>query len=177
MICKQCGEHFPSSLNGKSLHRRSYCLKCSPQGSKQGYKLRRKQNNKICPICDKEKPWNKNNVCSGCRALYRRWTQRQRALELLGSKCVECGTTDEDVLTFHHKDPNSKEYGLSYMWTTRSWSQIQKELVKCEIRCHNCHRKLHLQDNKARISKLMQYYEDRVVKRQTRKITRQAAPK
>ena len=79
-ICKECNNSFPDRvvIDGKSklLKSRSYCLNCSPWGERNGYSLRKKKTavskalTKICEICKREYPTNKNNVCSSCRTLY-----------------------------------------------------------------------------------------------------------
>lgn len=52
------------------------------------------------------------------------------------SKCVQ-------ALDFHHREPKTKEFGLSIRGLTRSWDKIKLELDKCDLLCANCHRELH----------------------------------
>ena len=66
--------------------------------------------------------------------------QKRLANYLSCHPCVDCGQTDVRVLEFDHvrekKSGNiSKMVGLGY-----SWSTIEAEIAKCEVRCANCHR-------------------------------------
>jgi hypothetical protein len=65
-----------------------------------------------------------------------RWVAARRAagVELLGGKCVECGSTEE--LEFDHVDPVQK---ISHrIW---SWADARRlaELAKCQLLCAGCH--------------------------------------
>lgn len=58
-----------------------------------------------------------------------------------------CGEDHIACLTFHHRDPNTKETvrgGISQCvhqgWSTK---RIEAEMLKCEVLCMNCHAKLH----------------------------------
>jgi hypothetical protein len=167
--CKKCGNKIPSvaKINEKyqSLTGRTYCLDCSPFGSRNGYKLRKEntrqgKNKKQCPICKKEFPWTKNSVCSTCRSAIQRWTNRNKAYEVMGSKCVKCSNDDCDVLTAHHKDKNTKKFELSRGWHL-SWKRIEEEVSKCELLCFNCHTKLHAQENQKQLKIIQEYYANR----------------
>lgn len=61
----------------------------------------------------------------GCRSTQRRKQHRQNALNYLGHKCKHCDIEDKDVLTFHHKNQNSKYDTLSALWH-RNWNLIKK---------------------------------------------------
>lgn len=56
--------------------------------------------------------------------------------------CLRCGTHDVRVLTFHHRNPAEKEYGLHKMGSF-GWETLQKELAKCDVLCRNCHAIIH----------------------------------
>lgn len=54
--------------------------------------------------------------------------------------CVDCGETDIRVLEFDHI-LGQKEGEISDLFRQGfSWSTIEAEIAKCEIRCANCHR-------------------------------------
>lgn len=161
-VCKKCSVKFPNKaiVDGKQrdLRRRSYCLTCSPFASNKGHQLKAtKHNDKICEICERIFPWNKNNVCSSCRRKYLRYCQKKKAVELLGGKCVCCGETDFWVLTFHHEDPANKSLEMAAAFGTVSWEEIEKEVEKCVLLCVGCHLKHHLKHD--RILEIIRYYE------------------
>ena len=56
--------------------------------------------------------------------------------------CVDCGESDIAVLEFDHKGEAPKFKAVSAMIRARfSFTKIQEEIDKCEIRCANCHRR------------------------------------
>ena len=85
-----------------------------------------------------------------CRKCGTEAVQRRRdkvkilAVEYKGGKCEIC-SYDECIacLSFHHKDPNEKDFGISHKGYTRSWEKVKMELDKCTMLCMNCHTKLH----------------------------------
>lgn len=61
------------------------------------------------------------------------------ALEYKGGKCVICGYNKcASALTFHHRNPLDKSFGISNP-ETRSWEKLKKELDKCDLLCCRCH--------------------------------------
>lgn len=62
-----------------------------------------------------------------------------------GSWCLKCGERESCCLDFHHRDPQHKEFLVSTM-ARRGFSirNVLIEIIKCDILCANCHRKLHL---------------------------------
>jgi DNA replicative helicase MCM subunit Mcm2 (Cdc46/Mcm family) len=83
---------------------------------------------------------------------------KRRAIEYKGGKCVRCGYDKcPGALTFHHLDPNQKDFGISSQGITRSFEKIKTELDKCILLCHNCHAELHHEeDEKERERKLQE---------------------
>ena len=70
---------------------------------------------------------------------YRRNKRKERrsiALEMLGGKCVNCGTTDQ--LEFDHIDRETKQYNISaiYHYTLEVFIN---EVNKCQLLCKGCH--------------------------------------
>lgn len=61
--------------------------------------------------------------------------RRARAIEYLGGKCIDCGTSDS--LEFDHKDPSQKTIDISGQ--SYSEERFMAELLKCELRCKPCH--------------------------------------
>jgi hypothetical protein len=66
---------------------------------------------------------------------------RRRIIEYLATHpCVDCGETDIVVLEFDHL--NDKVADVSaYASGGRTWTRIQAEIDKCQVRCANCHRR------------------------------------
>jgi len=59
-------------------------------------------------------------------------------------KCKLCQERHPACLEFHHKDPTTKERDISRMARDNfSIKKMKEEIVKCQVLCCNCHRKLH----------------------------------
>lgn len=54
----------------------------------------------------------------------------------------ETRTHNLQIRSFHHTDPNTKEYSWSKL-RLFSDSKIREELSKCQLLCANCHRLVH----------------------------------
>jgi excisionase family DNA binding protein len=81
--------------------------------------------------------------CLRCRseAVSRR---RRRLKEILvadaGGRCCICGYDRYiGALQFHHRDGESKEFGLADRGLTRSLDSVRAEAAKCVLLCANCH--------------------------------------
>jgi hypothetical protein len=69
---------------------------------------------------------------------WRRRTKR-RAVEYLGGKCSRCGYNKcVRALSFHHRDPLIKSFGIANP-STKKWEIVKAELDKCDLLCLNCH--------------------------------------
>lgn len=94
-----------------------------------------------CVICDISLGENKRNrsKCKTCSTRLRRLRLKKKAVDYLGGECERCGY-DENLaaLTFHHKNPNEKEFNIGIV-KHKSWDFIKPELDKCELLCSNCH--------------------------------------
>ena len=146
-IC-QCKRKIPRrvKINGtyRSLQHRKFCLKCSPFGA---------HNTRKNPLVKSSRP-----TVNGKRSPYSKWSEeakedmrarlwwkgRNRKVKLLkmkGDKCEHCGYNKTfRVLTFHHKDPSKKNFGLdSRTIMTRKWDELVEEVNKCRLLCLNCH--------------------------------------
>ena len=66
----------------------------------------------------------------------RRKVRRARLIELLGGRCVRCGSTDE--LEFDHIDPETKVFAVGSDMS-RAWDKLVKEALKCQLLCRECH--------------------------------------
>lgn len=79
------------------------------------------------------------------RAREYRKLMKQKSVDYLGSKCVNCGyCRNIKALEFHHKNPDEKDFSISKATTVKmSWEKIKNELDKCALLCSNCHREEH----------------------------------
>lgn len=74
----------------------------------------------------------------------RRKKIREMAVKYKGGECELCGYCRcINVLEFHHKDPDKKDFGISASGHSRAWLRVKTELDKCVILCANCHREIH----------------------------------
>ena len=57
-------------------------------------------------------------------------------------ECIDCGFPCDDVthvcFAWDHIDPSTKSFSLSKA-PNRTWDEIDAEIDKCELVCHNCH--------------------------------------
>lgn len=129
-ICPGCGEErdvekdFSWKYKDRGI-RNTRCRFCQSQVSKQHYKN------------------NKQSYLDRARAREPLVTEdnRRKLTEYLSCHpCVDCGETDIRVLDFDHVK-GKKSGDISRMMNIGySWSTIEAEIAKCEVRCANCHR-------------------------------------
>lgn len=105
---------------------------------------------KLCSVCQRSEAVRDGK----CRAHYNEWNRtrvkriyhrrRDAALAALGGVCVDCGDTDQ--LEFDHIDRTIKTMALGRMFGTASEKKLQAEVVKCVLRCKECHKAKTLRD-------------------------------
>ena len=54
--------------------------------------------------------------------------------------CVDCGEVDPYVLEFDHVRGKKSNNITKMVMDGYSWSAIEAEIAKCQVRCANCHR-------------------------------------
>jgi hypothetical protein len=59
---------------------------------------------------------------------------------LLAHPCVDCGESDPLVLEFDHREDKRAQI-VDLMRNHAQWSDVLKEIEKCDVRCANCHRR------------------------------------
>jgi hypothetical protein len=103
-------------------------------------------------LCDCGKyfePSSKGNgsiMCPSCVTNRRRFALKEKAIEYLGGKCIDCGYNKcIQALEFDHRNPEEKEFSISGKHCL-SWDKIKNELDKCDLRCANCHRERHARE-------------------------------
>jgi hypothetical protein len=62
---------------------------------------------------------------------YRR-ERRARLIEMLGGKCVRCGSTEG--LQFDHIDPSTKRFAVGSSMS-KAWDELVEEALKCQLLC------------------------------------------
>jgi hypothetical protein len=168
-ICKICGDQFSGiskDENGKRIdgRKRVYCFKCNPKGCRNfwgGKPISKKINGKrdrtyyksekICVVCGKKYISATNLKCSNCINKKVRKERKEKAYQILGSKCSICGYDKcSDALDIHHKNKDDKKLTFSSSWGIK-WEDIKKELEKCILLCCRCHRELHAKENNASV--------------------------
>jgi len=63
--------------------------------------------------------------------------------QIKSTTCVDCGVPYPPyVMDFDHRDPRTKRHDVSYMVNRGNspWSEILKEIAKCDVVCVCCHR-------------------------------------
>ena len=124
--------------------------------------------NKLCPKCQQSKEegefyrakqyadgyfcWCKKCQKAACKKSGQKLKDKLKKYKQL-HPCVVCGENDLDVLVFHHREPELKEFLVSKIvcQALYSWKRILAELDKCDSLCSNCHRKLHYRDQTRQI--------------------------
>jgi len=81
----------------------------------------------------------KDNTCA------LRWSKKIRGINLLGGRCIKCGTDNVVLLEFHH-GLGEKERNIKRLLEEK-WSAIEEELKKCQLLCGNCHAELHCKNS------------------------------
>ena len=141
-------------IDGKirNLHRRKYCLECSPFNSHNTCRLDREQREGYrCSRCGDTDPKNftkgRYTECKRCRTGYNKKTVHEnkiRCLQHLGGRCACCGYTGRcnEVFDIHHINPDKKSetFKTHRFW---SWEKLKIELADCLLLCSNCHREFH----------------------------------
>lgn len=67
----------------------------------------------------------------------RYYERRNEAVQLLGSICVRCGSTDD--LEIDHVERQEKSFNISKVINGTSRSNYLRELAKCQLLCQQCH--------------------------------------
>jgi hypothetical protein len=84
---------------------------------------------------------------------------KERAVEYKGGECFKCGYSKcIRALEFHHNDPKEKDFHLS-SYKVLSWDKIKIELDKCILVCSNCHKEIHFELDKERITDTLIKYQ------------------
>lgn len=66
-----------------------------------------------------------------------------------GKQCARCGEAHSACLDFHHRDPTQKRFEIATGVYRFAVATVEAEILKCDILCSNCHRKLHYDERQA----------------------------
>lgn len=100
-------------------------------------------------LCTNELTGRQTKFCrNACKVKYyvrlNRHKMKERAVQYKGGACQCCGYNRcINVLSFHHRDPEHKDFGIAAAGETRSWERVKAEIDKCVLVCSNCHGEIH----------------------------------
>lgn len=128
-VCSICKAELPitefNKNKRKSDGKQTHCRECNRKTSRKYYNA-----NKALHKANTVERNRKNRIL----------TQQYVYDYLKTNGCVDCGENDPCCLDFDHQ--RDKKLNVSKMVLEGySLSSIIEEIVKCEIRCSNCHRK------------------------------------
>jgi hypothetical protein len=101
-----------------------------------------------------QKQWREDN--KEAIAVRRKAKLDARNLEIFeykGGACAHCSSRELDYLgmyEYHHVDPTTKMYSVGTI-ITGPMDRVYTEVDKCLLLCPNCHRKEHINLNKAKL--------------------------
>jgi hypothetical protein len=137
-ICSGCGEERDAERvfawkNKARGTRQHWCKFCQAEANKTHY-----QNNKQIYL-DRAITRNARVNTENKQRLY---------AYLSTHPCLDCGQTDIRVLEFDHVRGDKILDIAKLLDRAISWSTIEAEIAKCEVRCANCHRRKTLERGK-----------------------------
>jgi hypothetical protein len=151
-LCLKCGNTIKISvvINGKhhNLCSRKYCLDCSPFKAGNTAKLHlgesaNKHYKKYKDLTPEKRKLHNQKSYEDQKAT--REKKKRALIALKGGKCESCGYDRcPAVLQFHHIDPSTKLFNMSYREISSiKWEKILEEVDKCQLLCANCHTETH----------------------------------
>lgn len=128
------------------------CTKCNESKSEDRFSFRSKSKGTRNPWCKDcinthrmklyRANWDDERAARSNYALLRRERNRDHLFEYFETHpCIDCGETDPVVLEFDHRDPDLKSYCVASKLRNCRWETLLKEIIKCDVRCANCHRR------------------------------------
>lgn len=151
-IHKKSFESIAEEIRGCELlcencHTKHHC-----EGSR-GYCPEHEWSDKCC---------TENDECNkSCHVMFLRHERRNKAIKNKGGECSRCGYSGcTSAFSFHHKQPDKKQFSLDVTAFSRSMESINEEVKKCELLCHNCHQTHHC-DCEVNCSDMFKEYTER----------------
>lgn len=147
-VCQKCQKPVPKTITvdgkKKNLQNRKFCFECSPYGchNTKSDPLKPTQrgqlNGKVKPYSE----WTQEAKDKNRKSVWERGLERkQKLVDLKGGCCKGCGYKKcIRALSFHHRDPSTKQFGLEIRSIRGlSWETVLAEVEKCDLLCLNCH--------------------------------------
>jgi hypothetical protein len=105
-----------------------------------------------CTICNNNLIGNQKKFCSikcknkqhqGDSQKKRGLLRKVRLISMFNNRCKKCGYNKNlSALSFHHTQDKQFQLGLRKISNSK-WSDLVKEVQKCELLCSNCHMEEH----------------------------------
>jgi len=117
--------------------------------SKLAHKKQQQSGRHVCVVCRRRYTYkpsagHTHMRCNSCIVYARKVEIKQRLIDHLGGKCVDCGFDEHPAaMQFHHK--KDKDFSVAGNYN-RSMDVLLKEVKKCKLVCANCHAILHARD-------------------------------
>ena len=91
------------------------------------------------------------NLRSECKTCHsneeiERYYQKQAFIDSKKVPCAKCGEKRIRCLSFHHVNPNEKEFTIGTLRKS-NFDKIEQEINKCICLCLNCHHEFHYLNN------------------------------
>ncbi len=90
----------------------------------------------------------KNSLQGNKRRVAKHWREKMAVIHAVKHErgCCICRESDPIVLEFHHKEKSTKHKFLikrnhSGSFHHLNWTDLFKEIDKCDVMCANCHRR------------------------------------
>ena len=123
------------------------CSKCGTEKLDNEFNWRHKAKGirqSCCKACSRsycKSHYSRNKTTYLDRNKRAKIENRKKILTILSSKeCIDCGEKDHILLDFDHVKGVKRASIASMLSEGRSWNVIEKELLKCVVRCVRCHR-------------------------------------
>lgn len=124
------------------------CCVCKEEKSSDQFVWRNTEQGKrheVCKLCQREKSkkhYHANkHVYSEKKNAYVREVLAKVQEFKAAHGCFDCNEKDPVCLDFDHLDPSSKIGNIATLARKWSYEKLLTEMVKCQVRCANCHRK------------------------------------
>jgi len=117
------------------------CKQCLDIKDAENFDITRKKLRAICKPCRRER--NRNYY------LNRRVDIKKWLFDYLSQNpCIDCGESDPLRLQLDHRGDKEFVIGKSLVGKSKSLTDVQSEIAKCDVRCANCHQvKTHGEQN------------------------------